>query len=353
MNNVESTRRLNSRELELGIAGTSASWHAQYANSPVVYIGGLRPNITDERILGVFEQYGVVEHLNIIRDEKTNEPRGFAFLAYADSRSAVLAVDNLNGAVLHDRTLRVDHVQDYKYPVGASGDSTEKNVKPAHIIVEMPQVPGFNATHSKSHDQNRESIVMARLKEMRRVRAMVERDAELEAKEDTSARKRKRTNQLVGTLREEKQLHAKAADAASPEHSEDKGEHLKRQKVLDKERGGLNEHIEYFAGSTSERRAMMERCPSCSTHCTVFAICSPSEMLSLTFATPLSQTVYVRSPCAASHHKLLSSPSIRRPRFTNSNGLAAARNDFIFQRKHVTAQLSNILIRPTSLLLTW
>jgi len=42
--------------------------------------------------------------------------QGFCFLCYEDQRSTVLAVDNLNGIKILDRTLRVDHVADYKPP---------------------------------------------------------------------------------------------------------------------------------------------------------------------------------------------------------------------------------------------
>lgn len=48
------------------------------------------------------------------RDQNTQKPRGFAFLMYADQRSTVLAVDNLGGAKVLDRTLKVDHVLNYK-----------------------------------------------------------------------------------------------------------------------------------------------------------------------------------------------------------------------------------------------
>ena len=50
------------------------------------------------------------------RDKETGAPRGFAFLMYEDQRSTVLAVDNLNGAKVLERTLRVDHVKAYKQP---------------------------------------------------------------------------------------------------------------------------------------------------------------------------------------------------------------------------------------------
>lgn len=35
---------------------------------------------------------------------------------YEDQRSTILAVDNLNGAKVLERTLRVDHVKNYKQP---------------------------------------------------------------------------------------------------------------------------------------------------------------------------------------------------------------------------------------------
>lgn len=40
--------------------------------------------------------------------------RGFAFLAYEDQRSTVLAVDNLSGARVAGRVVRVEHVDNYK-----------------------------------------------------------------------------------------------------------------------------------------------------------------------------------------------------------------------------------------------
>ena len=44
----------------------------------------------------------------------TGKPRGFAFLAYDDQRSTVLAVDNLSGAKVAGRIVTVNHVDNYK-----------------------------------------------------------------------------------------------------------------------------------------------------------------------------------------------------------------------------------------------
>jgi RNA-binding motif protein, X-linked 2 len=52
--------------------------------------------------------------VNLPRDKITGKTKGFGFLMYEDQRSTVLAVDNLNGAKVLERTLRVDHVKNYK-----------------------------------------------------------------------------------------------------------------------------------------------------------------------------------------------------------------------------------------------
>jgi RNA-binding motif X-linked protein 2 len=78
--------------------------------------------------------------VNLPRDKTTGKQRGFGFLMYEDQRSTVLAVDNLNGAQVLGRTLRVDHVQNYKQPKvkGEDGEMEEAveqslNAKPQMI----------------------------------------------------------------------------------------------------------------------------------------------------------------------------------------------------------------------------
>jgi hypothetical protein len=68
---------------------------------------------------------------------------------YEDQRSTILAVDNLNGANVLDRTLRVDHVKKYKQArvKGEDGEWQEReeqslNAKP-EMIGEHPALPHF------------------------------------------------------------------------------------------------------------------------------------------------------------------------------------------------------------------
>ena len=105
MNTIREVQQINDRELELGIAGTSASWHAQYSQSAWVYVGNVDVQLSEGDLLCVLSQYGEIEDLNLARHEDTGKSRGFAFCKYEDARSCVLAVDNLCGVevstVLH------------------------------------------------------------------------------------------------------------------------------------------------------------------------------------------------------------------------------------------------------------
>jgi RNA recognition motif-containing protein len=74
-------------------------------------------------------RYGEVVDIDMPRDKNTGKRRGFAFLMYEDQRSTILAVDNLNGAQVLNRTLRVDHVKDYKQKELVDGKWTDRETE--------------------------------------------------------------------------------------------------------------------------------------------------------------------------------------------------------------------------------
>ncbi|PKA52726.1 Zinc finger CCCH domain-containing protein 25 [Apostasia shenzhenica] len=110
---VKRIQKINSTEAALGISD-EASWHAKYKDSAYIFIGGIPFDLTEGDLLAVFAQYGEVVDVNLVRDKATGKSKGFAFLAYEDQRSTILAVDNLNGAKVLGRIVRVDHVSSYK-----------------------------------------------------------------------------------------------------------------------------------------------------------------------------------------------------------------------------------------------
>lgn len=92
-------------------SSTEASWHADYRDTAYVYIGGLPFELSEGDVVTIFSQFGEPTYINLVRDKETGKSRGLAFLKYEDQRSTDLAVDNLGGAVIMGRTLKVDHTR--------------------------------------------------------------------------------------------------------------------------------------------------------------------------------------------------------------------------------------------------
>ncbi|XP_069724007.1 RNA-binding motif protein, X-linked 2 isoform X1 [Phaenicophaeus curvirostris] len=116
---VKLINELNAREEKLSVQET-VSWHAEYKDSAWVFVGGLHYQLTEGDVICVFSQYGEVVNINLVRDEKTGKSKGFCFLCYEDQRSTILAVDNFNGIKIKGRTIRVDHVANYRPPKDSS-----------------------------------------------------------------------------------------------------------------------------------------------------------------------------------------------------------------------------------------
>lgn len=110
MNSVRAIQQLNKRELEAGIS-TEGSWHTDYRDTAFVYIGGLAFELSEGDIITIFSQYGEPVWVKLARDKETGKSRGFAWIKYEDQRSCDLAVDNLGGATIMDRVVRVDHAR--------------------------------------------------------------------------------------------------------------------------------------------------------------------------------------------------------------------------------------------------
>ncbi|KAH9943191.1 uncharacterized protein BXZ73DRAFT_40667, partial [Epithele typhae] len=137
---VREINKINEKELELDSKG---SWHDEYKDSAYIFVGGLPRELTEGDVITIFSQYGEIMDVNLPRDKETGKPKGFGFLMYEDQRSTVLAVDNLNGAKVLDRTLRVDHVKNYKQSKtkGEDGEWVEPedqslNAKPQMLVDE-------------------------------------------------------------------------------------------------------------------------------------------------------------------------------------------------------------------------
>lgn len=112
MNVTKEIQRINKLELANNLGG-DASWHAKYKDSAYVFAGNLAREFSEGDVLVIFSQYGEISDVNLVRDDE-GKSKGFCFLKYSDQRSTILAVDNLNNTQVCGRTIRVDHVDQYK-----------------------------------------------------------------------------------------------------------------------------------------------------------------------------------------------------------------------------------------------
>ncbi|KAJ6250670.1 RNA-binding motif protein [Anaeramoeba flamelloides] len=151
MNVVRSINELNEQELEMGLVG-EASWHEDFKTSPYIFIGGIDERLTEGDIITVFSQYGTVIDIHLVKDKKTGKSKGYAFLAYEDQRSTILAVDNLNNAELLKRKLRVDHSKDYR-PNPLLFEIIDDMEKEKDFFNKIQIVRGKKPTKSKSKSE--------------------------------------------------------------------------------------------------------------------------------------------------------------------------------------------------------
>ena len=150
MNTIRSIAALNQRELEAGTSDT-ASWHADYADTAYIYIGGLPYELSEGDVISIFSQYGEPVHCNLIRDKETGKSRGFAFLKYEDQRSTNLAVDNLSGANILGRIISVDHHR-YKHKEDEEKAEAEAREKEA---TQETGAGGSGASRGRDEDSRR------------------------------------------------------------------------------------------------------------------------------------------------------------------------------------------------------
>ena len=73
-----------------------------------LYVGNLLHAATEKQVKTLFEQYGEVTSVKLIKDKLTGASKGFAFVEFANAEDAEVALENLNGKPFEGRTLRID-----------------------------------------------------------------------------------------------------------------------------------------------------------------------------------------------------------------------------------------------------
>ncbi|THB70034.1 MAG: RNA-binding protein [Gammaproteobacteria bacterium] len=93
------------------VSGSSISYSseasADNSEKKTVYVGNLDFDTTEEAISALFETYGEISTVRLMRDKETGKGRGFCFVEMG-AANAQVAIDALNGSDFAGRTLKVN-----------------------------------------------------------------------------------------------------------------------------------------------------------------------------------------------------------------------------------------------------
>lgn len=76
-----------------------------------IYVSSLSFNVKDEELKDLFAAYGEVSSAKVIMDKMTNRSRGFGFVEMPDDEAAKKAIQELDGASLAGRNIRVNEAR--------------------------------------------------------------------------------------------------------------------------------------------------------------------------------------------------------------------------------------------------
>jgi len=75
-----------------------------------LYVGSLHFNITEDMLRGIFEPFGKIAEIKLIRSHETGTSQGYGFIIFNNADDAKKALEQLNGFELAGRPMKVGHV---------------------------------------------------------------------------------------------------------------------------------------------------------------------------------------------------------------------------------------------------
>ncbi len=79
-----------------------------------IYVGNLPRTTNEETVRKLFEDHGEVTEIKLLKDQYSNELRGFGFVTMPSKEDAQKAMQEVNGADLEGRTLIVNEARPRK-----------------------------------------------------------------------------------------------------------------------------------------------------------------------------------------------------------------------------------------------
>jgi RNA recognition motif-containing protein len=76
-----------------------------------IYVGNLSFDVAEENLRQVFEPFGQVSSITIIKDKYSGQSRGFGFVEMPNRTEAQAAIENLNGKEVLGRQLNINEAR--------------------------------------------------------------------------------------------------------------------------------------------------------------------------------------------------------------------------------------------------
>ena len=89
--------------------------------SKKLFVGGLSWDTTDRSLAAAFEEFGEVIEAKVITDRDTGRSRGFGFVTLANAADADRAAQDLDGAAIDGRNVRVNEAENKPRGGGGGG----------------------------------------------------------------------------------------------------------------------------------------------------------------------------------------------------------------------------------------
>jgi RNA recognition motif-containing protein len=88
-----------------------------------IYVSNLSFNVQDEDLKEFFAEYGEVTSAKVITDKFTGRSRGFGFVEMSDDAAAQKAIQELDGATVEGRAIKVSEAKprEQRPSTGGSG----------------------------------------------------------------------------------------------------------------------------------------------------------------------------------------------------------------------------------------
>jgi RNA recognition motif-containing protein len=76
-----------------------------------IYVGNLSYKVDENDLRNIFEEYGIVSSVRIIKDKYSGKSKGFAFVEMTDNNEANKAIEELNGGELDNRKVIINEAR--------------------------------------------------------------------------------------------------------------------------------------------------------------------------------------------------------------------------------------------------